>query len=134
MKWINHIKWKSVWFWVIMQFSLQALCCVGSIFLRSNKWIVGLTQWGCISAVLYWQMRTNPILGIRIIMPQNDFKKWDKVKICLTNEEAIVIKKNLWPDGGISVRIFPYKQSRYRLVNTLKISCIKALVLVKCII
>lgn len=116
---------RSVWFFV----GLQLLTGVVSIVLLNLfhirfQWIWPC-QWVAIISLWYWQFRSSPIPGIEITLESGFVSKWAVIEMGSWPELGIVYRTAVGVAGSVTISVFPFSPSRYKLVNSLKFLLIK---------
>src|SRR6266566_8176121 len=116
----------SNWRWMALQFLAGAIYVSINILYPGHLKFFYPLQWGTIFGLLYWQMRTNPLEGVEIIVRPDFFTgKWSIVFIDGLGMLGYIFKKGVNEEGKISLRVFPFFPSRYTILNRLQLMIIK---------
>jgi len=125
--WTRFREWS--WRWVVYQVFLSLVCLlIRFLFGIHSPWkYLVVVQW----AFLYLQFRSYRWRGIELVLWEDAFKKWELITSGHSFQTAIIYKKRTLPTGYTTYSVFPFRNSRWGIINKIRILGLRILLAIK---
>lgn len=115
----------SVWFFFGLQLFVGVIALLVEFVFHLRYLALWPFHWAAIISLWYWQIRSSKMTGMEIILESGFVSKWTVIEVGGWPELDVVYKTGVSAEGNVTISVWPFTPTRYKMLNSMKFVIIK---------